>query len=281
MFDSNTIPLNSQLLEYLKNTFSRTIRASGKVPQHVAFIMDGNRRYARRHNIEVREGHSAGFVSMNKVLELCYASGVKTATVFAFSVENFKRSAFEINSLMELAKERVIQITEHGELASKYGIRICIIGDRSLLPTDLQEEMERAEKITEKNTRAVLNVCIPYTGRGEILHSIKSTVADAQNDGLLQDNEVNDTALDAHMYTAHLPSLDLLIRTSGVSRLSDFLLWQVCQKGVIIELLDCLWPEFGPFTMAWILLKFAFRKSFESQDDSDFDEGNDDDKKER
>ncbi|AAS52687.1 AER003Cp [Eremothecium gossypii ATCC 10895] len=259
MNDSRDFTQNSWLISRLKDVFVSVLRSSGRVPKHVGFIMDGNRRYAKKHNIEVREGHSAGFMSMNKVLELCYESGVTTATVFAFSVDNFRRSAFEVDSLMELAKERVMQITQHGELAEQYGIHVRIIGDRSLLPADVQEEMARAEKATEANTRAVLNVCIPYTARGEILHAMKGTIADAQSDGA----PITEADLDAHMYTGGLPPLDLLIRTSGVSRLSDFLLWQVCQKGVVIELLSCLWPDFGPLTMAWILLRYAFKKSDE------------------
>ncbi|AGO12358.1 AaceriAER003Cp [[Ashbya] aceris (nom. inval.)] len=271
MNDSRDFSQNSWLISRLKDVFVSVIRSSGKVPKHVGFIMDGNRRYAKKHNIEVREGHSAGFMSMNKVLELCYESGVTTATVFAFSVDNFRRSAFEVDSLMELAKERVTQITQHGELAEQYGIRIRIIGDRSMLPVDVQEEMARAEKATEANTRAVLNVCIPYTSRGEILHAMKGTIADAQSKNVAPITEVD---LDAHMYTAGLPPLDLLIRTSGVSRLSDFLLWQVCQKGVVIELLSCLWPDFGPLTMAWILLRYAFKKSYEfSGGDEDVADG--------
>lgn len=265
MFDTSTFPGYSQTLELVKNTFARIIASSDRVPQHVAFIMDGNRRYAKRHHIEVKEGHNAGFLSMSKVLELCYETGVKTATVYAFSIENFKRSSFEVNWLMDLARERIRQIVQNGEMAEKYGIRIRVIGDRSLLPKDVIDEIERAESITRDNTRAVLNVCFPYTGREEIIHSVKAVISQVQNQDYPAE-AIDERKIDDNLYTAGLPPVELLIRTSGITRLSDFLIWQLSKKGVVIEFLDCLWPEFGPIKMAWILLKFAFGKTFSTKE---------------
>ncbi|CAI7041240.1 BEM_collapsed_G0002110.mRNA.1.CDS.1 [Saccharomyces cerevisiae] len=133
--------------------------------------MDGNRRFARKKEMDVKEGHEAGFVSMCRILELCYEAGVDTATVFAFfQFENFKRSSREVESLMTLARERIRQITERGELACKYGVRIKIIGDLSLLDKSLLEDVRVAVETTKNNKRATLNICFPYTGREEILH---------------------------------------------------------------------------------------------------------------
>ncbi|AMD21282.1 HER003Cp [Eremothecium sinecaudum] len=265
-------------INWLKNTFSRVISSSGKVPKHVAFIMDGNRRFAKRNNMEVREGHMAGFLSMNKVLELCYECGVTTATVFAFSVENFKRSAFEVNSLMELAKDRIKQITNHSDLAEKFGIRVVIVGDKSLLPDDVLQEVKRAEDATRNNNKALLNICIPYSGRGEILDAMKGAISEIEDGSLETPTEIDEDILNQHMCSTGSQSVDLLIRTSKVSRLSDFLIWQVSKKGVVIEFLECLWPEFGPVTMAWILIKFAFRKTYENLADGDY-EATDEDRK--
>lgn len=247
---------SSYVLTLLKNVFSRTIKSSHNVPAHIGFIMDGNRRYARRKGIDIKEGHDAGFTSMSRILELCYEAGVHTATVFAFSIENFKRTPYEVESLMQLARKRIKQLMDNGELADKYGIRIRVIGDLSLLDMDVLEDIRAVTERTKNNNRAVLNICFPYTGRDEIVHSIRS-IAEAGIPGA----EISEQTIEDNLYTGGVPPLDLLVRTSGVSRLSDFMLWQVSQKGVVIELLDCLWPEFTPLRMAWILIKFAFRNS--------------------
>ncbi|EDO19297.1 hypothetical protein Kpol_1036p40 [Vanderwaltozyma polyspora DSM 70294] len=257
MNNYNSSSDTSMPMIFLKNLFSKTIRTSNCVPKHVGFVMDGNRRYAKKKDIEIKEGHEAGFLSMSKILELCYESGVEITTVFAFSIENFKRSSKEVDHLMKLASDRIRQITEHGDLAEKYGIRVRVIGDLSLLPTDVLKDIELATEITKNNNRATLNICFPYTGREEIFHSVKTVLS--QN---LSGNEINEKLLDSNLYTSGLPPLDLLVRTSGVTRLSDFMLWQVINHDVTIELLDCLWPEFGPIRMGWILLKFVFNKSF-------------------
>lgn len=261
MEGTTTIPGISIASEWLKNILSRTIKSSNCVPKHIGFVMDGNRRFARKNEIEIKEGHEAGFSSMSQVLELCYESGVSTATVFAFSIENFKRSPAEVDHLMRLAREKIRQIAEHGELAEKYGIRVKVIGDLSLLPKGVYEDVIETTEMTKNNKRATLNICFPYTGREEMLHSIKSIVGSKT-----KSSDINEASIESHLYTGEDPPLELLVRTSGVTRLSDFLLWQASQKGVVIELFDCLWPEFGPLKMAWVLLKFAFRKSFSDKE---------------
>ncbi|KAH3680608.1 hypothetical protein WICMUC_000228 [Wickerhamomyces mucosus] len=222
--------------------------------------MDGNRRFAKRENIELKEGHNAGFESMAKILEICYECGVKSATVFAFSIENFKRNKYEIDWLMELAKTRFTQMVEHGEICEQYGIKIKIIGDKSLLPIDVLKVLNEAERITQYNTRATLNVCFPYTSRYEITNALKNIVKENVED--LNIDQINEELIDNHLFTAGQPPLDLLIRTSGVSRLSDFLLWQVSSKGVEMEPLDILWPDLKPWHICWILIKFSFNKSY-------------------
>ncbi|QLL34444.1 hypothetical protein HG536_0G03060 [Torulaspora globosa] len=260
--EANTmIPGFSIASEWIKNIFSRTIRSSNCVPKHVGFVMDGNRRYARKNDIEIKEGHEAGFLSMSQVLELCYEAGVNTATVFAFSIENFKRSPSEVDHLMRLAREKIRQIAEHGELAERYGVRVKVIGDLTRLPKSVYEDVIETTEMTKNNTRATLNICFPYTSREEMLHSIRTLV-----EGDIKSDDINEASLEKNLYTGGDPPLELLVRTSGVTRLSDFLLWQVSQKGVVIELFDCLWPEFGPLRMAWVLLKFAFRKSFSDKE---------------
>lgn len=270
MSDGGSFPGYSQVLQLVKSTLAKIIRTSGKVPQHVAFIMDGNRRFAKKKNIEVNEGHNAGFESMCRVLELCYESGMKVATVFAFSIENFKRKNFEVNWLMDLAKEKIRQIAQHGELAEQYGIRVKIIGDRTLLAPDLLKEIENVEQITANNERAILNICFPYTGREEIVHSIREIVK-ATSHGDISTDEIDEQTIEDHLYTGGQPPVDLLVRTSGVTRLSDFLLWQISHPGCVIELVDCLWPEFTPFQMLRILIKFAYTKTYETFTEEEHD----------
>ncbi|CAR25310.1 ditrans,polycis-polyprenyl diphosphate synthase [Lachancea thermotolerans CBS 6340] len=272
MTESSSFPGASQVLTLCKNIFSRIIKASDNVPQHVGLIMDGNRRWAKLKHVEIKEGHNAGFHSMSRALELCYEAGVSTATVFAFSIENFKRSSAEVDSLMNLARSGIKQVVQNGEMAQKFGIKINVIGDRKLLPDDVLREVEAAETITKDNKRAVLNICFPYTGRDELLHSIKEVVQATQL-GDLASSDINEAAIDRHLYTGGSPPVDLLIRTSGVTRLSDFLIWQVSRRDVVIEFLDCLWPDFGSRQMAWILLKFAFSKSYATgeTDPEDYD----------
>lgn len=261
MDGGSTIPGYSVALEWVKNIFSRTIKSSNCVPKHIGFVMDGNRRYARKNEIEIKEGHEAGFSSLSQVLELCYEAGVDTATVFAFSIENFRRTPSEVDHLMRLAREKIRQIAQHGEIAEKYGVRIRVIGDVSRLHKSVYDDIVATMELTKSNTRATLNICFPYTSREEMLHSIKDVIAGGKKSG-----EINETSIERSLYTGDDPPLDLLIRTSGVTRLSDFLLWQVSERGVVIELFDCLWPEFGPMKMAWALLKFAFRKTFSDKE---------------
>ncbi|KAI9664698.1 MAG: cis-prenyltransferase [Bathelium mastoideum] len=297
----------------------------GPIPQHIAFVMDGNRRFARQHHIETVEGHNMGFEALARILEVCYKSGVKVVTIYAFSIENFQRSQYEVDHLMEIAKIKLAQMAQHGDLMERYGACIRIIGRRDLLREDVRVELDRAVALTEKNNRAILNVCFPYTSRDEITTAVRETVVDylkpvpprrrpfsethiARNirarhinsiqesremlretessveadtsdsmsssttlnpgssvsAGQPEDATTTDTSIDGnndlalglpdveaitpamlekHMFTHDTPPLELLIRTSGVERLSDFMLWQ-CHEHTKVCFLECLWPEF-------------------------------------
>lgn len=256
----STFPGYTATLNTVKKFFANIIQ-TGPVPQHIGFVMDGNRRFAKRENIELKEGHNAGFESMAKVLEICYECGVKSATVFAFSIENFKRNKMEVMWLMELAKTRFTQIVQNGELCEKYGIQVRIIGDKSMLPKDVLEVLNEAEKITRDNTRAILNVAFPYTSRHEMTHALKTIVN--KNIETLNLESITESYIEEHLYTGDQPPLDLLIRTSGVSRLSDFMLWQISKKGEVeMELSEKLWPDLTPWDICWILIKYSFNKSY-------------------
>lgn len=267
-------PGHEYSMSLIKTVFSNVIKTSNNVPQHIGFIMDGNRRFARKSGISISEGHEAGFHSMSQILELCYSSGVKVATVYAFSIENFKRTSKEVNNLMKLAQEGITQLCANGQLANKYGVRIRVIGDLSLLNTSLLKNIEMTIKMTQNNKRATLNICFPYTSREEMFHSMKEVIELTSingEKGIDAIKDIDESVIESHLYTGKLPPLDLLIRTSGVCRLSDFMIWQVVNPRTHIELIDCLWPEFGPMKMAWILLKYSFNKYFTSIENDDED----------
>lgn len=124
----------------------------GPIPQHVAFIMDGNRRYARSHKIETIEGHNRGFEALARILDVCYKCGVKVVTVYAFSTENFARPKYEVDGLMQLAKVKLAQLSEHGELLDRYGASVRILGERDLIPDDVLEVCDKAIDMTKHNS---------------------------------------------------------------------------------------------------------------------------------
>lgn len=262
----STFPGVNNAATLLKTTLAKVIQ-TGPVPQHIGFVMDGNRRFAKKHKIELKEGHNAGFESMARILEICYECGVKSCTVFAFSIENFKRNKFEVDWLMELAKLRFTQIVQQGELCEKFGIKIVVLGDKNLLPTDVLKILNQAEDITKNNSRAILNVCFPYTSRHEITNSIQKIIKHKT-----PSDEINEQLIEENLYTSGQPKVDLLIRTSGVNRLSDFLLWQVCSPGVEFELIDTLWPDLSVWDIVWILIKFSFKKTYQKKNNYEEEE---------
>ncbi|CUM67890.1 uncharacterized protein PRCAT00005601001 [Priceomyces carsonii] len=242
------------VLTTAKKVFGRVIR-TGPTPKHIGIIMDGNRRYAMNHKIELKEGHNLGFESMASILELLYESGIECATVFAFSIENFKRLKYEVKWLMDLAKLKFMQISQHGELCEEFGVKVKILGNISLLPKDVQDILKQTEEMSKNNTRAVLNVCFPYTSRDEIVTLMKRVVEESLTDPNIA---IDENAINQHLFTSDVPPLELLVRTSGTYRLSDFLLWQSVSSNCSIVFVDKLWPEFTPWDMAKILIDWGF-----------------------
>ncbi|QDS75116.1 hypothetical protein FKW77_007406 [Venturia effusa] len=150
----------------------------GAVPQHIAFVMDGNRRFARDHHIETIEGHNLGFEALAHILEVCYKIGVKVVTIYAFSIENFKRTKYEVDALMDMAKSKLSQLAQHGELLERYGAKMEFLGQRNMIRADVLEAIEKAIKMTSGNAKATLNICAPYTSRDEITTAVRNTVID-------------------------------------------------------------------------------------------------------
>lgn len=229
----------------------------GKVPRHVAFVMDGNRRFARRNRMETAEGHNLGFESLARILEVCYKSGVEVVTIYAFSIENFKRSQFEVDALMDIAKIRLSQVCAHGDIMDRYGASLRILGQKSLVREDVLEAINRATQMTRNNKRAILNVCFPYTSQDEIASAIREIAVEAKR-GDIDIESIDESTMGKHLFTQGCPPLDILIRTSGVRRLSDFMLWQ-CHQHTTIEFVDVLWPEFDVWHFLPILFNWSWK----------------------
>ncbi|XP_008476993.1 dehydrodolichyl diphosphate synthase complex subunit DHDDS [Diaphorina citri] len=229
----------------------------GHVPKHIAFIMDGNRRYAKRSNAKTIEGHSKGFDKLAETLQWCLDLGVREVTVYAFSIENFKRTEEEVNGLMDLARAKFKRLIEEKDKLNEKGIRIRIIGNIELLPSDLIASFKEAMHITKDNTEGFLNVAFSYTSRDEMVETSRILI-DGLRTNKITNEDVTMDLFDKCLYTGTSPEPDLIIRTSGETRLSDFMLVQ--SKSSFLYFCHKLWPEFT----AWNLINavFAFQYDF-------------------
>lgn len=198
----------------------------GPMPYHVAFIMDGNRRFAAKSKIEKIEGHSHGFSQLSEALSWCLKIGIKEVTVYAFSIENFKRTKEEVDGLMDMATEKFNKLLTEIDNLNEKGICVRVVGDLKLLPLDLRIAIAKAMLATQHNCKLYLNVAMAYTSRDEFVNALK-VVQRGVKDKLIQMDDVSNHLVRKCMYTRHMSEPDLLIRTSGERRLSDFLMWQV------------------------------------------------------
>ncbi|XP_044252821.1 dehydrodolichyl diphosphate synthase complex subunit DHDDS [Tribolium madens] len=229
----------------------------GPIPRHIAFIMDGNRRYATKNKVEKAEGHIKGFDKLAETLQWCLELGVKEVTVYAFSIENFKRSREEVDTLMKLATEKFQQLLDEKEKIMSEGVCIRIIGNLGLLSPELRRLTAQAELMTKDNNKAFLNVAFSYTSRDEIFNTVKRIVKGVQ-DEVLDVEDIDEDLISGALYTNCSPDPDLIVRTSGEVRFSDFLLWQISNS--FISFTKVLWPEF----CIWHLLAciFYYQRSY-------------------
>jgi tritrans,polycis-undecaprenyl-diphosphate synthase [geranylgeranyl-diphosphate specific] len=208
------------------------------VPHHLAIIMDGNRRYAGAQGIGVNEGHAAGRDTLERLLDWCLELGIRVLTVYAFSTENLSRSPDEVEGLMDLFDKALRDIAVD-ERVHRNQIRVRIIGNREMLPARIREAVDIAEKATENYTAYRYNVALAYGGRDEILQAIRSLATDVQQ-GKLRPDQIDSEAVSRRLYTADLPDPDLVFRTSGEERISNFLLWQSAYSELYFS--DVMWP---------------------------------------
>lgn len=214
------------------------IKSRGNIPRHIAIIMDGNGRWAKLRGLPRVSGHSEGVKSVRDVVEACAQLGVEYLTLFAFSTENWRRPREEVSTLMKLLV-RTLK-TETDEL-HKNNIRLRMIGDFDSLPESVQTQLKEAIKKTEKNTRMTLVLALSYSGRWDILQAAKK-IADDFAHKRLRESEINEETFKKYLSTSEFPEPDLLIRTSGEIRISNFLLWEIAYTELYIT--DVLWPDF-------------------------------------
>ncbi len=209
-----------------------------RLPYHIAIIMDGNGRWAKKKLLNRISGHVKGVDAVREVVTGCRELGVKILTLYAFSVENWKRPKDEISALMGLLKEYLLK--ERDEMV-RNNIRLRAIGRVEDLPADVQRTLRETMEKTEKCDGMTLNLALSYGGRSEIIHAVQRIVGDCQKD-LLKPEEITFQRFSKYLWTQGLPDPDLLIRTSGEFRISNFLLWQIAYTELYVT--DTLWPDF-------------------------------------
>lgn len=214
------------------------LKKRGEIPTHIAIIMDGNGRWARKRGLPRVAGHREGVKSVRDIVEACAQLGVKYLTLFAFSTENWRRPRREIDTLMKLLIKTLRAETNN---LHKNDIKLMAIGDLDSLPTEVQRELKEAIERTRDNKRMVLNLALSYSGRWEIIEAVRDIARDAKA-GKISVDDIDDKLFSSYLKTAGIPDPDLLIRTSGEYRISNFLLWQIAYTELYI--CDRLWPEF-------------------------------------
>ncbi|KAG8093864.1 hypothetical protein GUJ93_ZPchr0012g20951 [Zizania palustris] len=236
----------------------------GPMPKHIAFIMDGNRRYAKFRSIKEGSGHRLGFSALIASLLYCYEMGVEYITVYAFSIDNFKRDPTEVQSLMELMEEKINELLENTSVINKVNCKMNFWGNLDLLSEPVRLAAQKLMASTAENKGLVLSVCMPYNSTSEIVNAVNQLCAERRehagncngnspNNGVVH-SDVSVEDLDRHMYSTGCPDPDIVIRTSGETRLSNFLLWQTTFSH--LQNPDPLWPEFSFRHLVWAILQY-------------------------
>ncbi len=209
------------------------------IPEHVALILDGNGRWAKRRGLPRTMGHKEGCVTVEKTVEIAARMGIKYLTVYGFSTENWKRSMEEVGALMQLFRYYMVRLLK---IAKAHNVRVKMIGERSRFDRDIVEGINRLEEETKNNTGMTFIIAVNYGGRDEIVRAVRKLAADVET-GRLVKEDITEEVMESYLDTAGIPDPDLLIRTSGELRLSNYLLWQLAYTEIYVT--DCLWPDFN------------------------------------
>ncbi|MGE5441003.1 MAG: isoprenyl transferase [Bacteroidota bacterium] len=215
-----------------------SLKKSGDIPEHIAIIMDGNGRWARKRGLPRAAGHKQGVETVRDIVKACVGLGVRYLTLYTFSTENWKRPKDEITTLMRLIVKSLQN--ETNELHAN-GVRLSTIGNRDSLPDVVRQELEQAVEKTSGNTKLKLNLALSYSGRWEIMEAAKK-IGQMVKEGQIRSEDVTESLFSSLLTTKDIPDPDLLIRSGGEFRISNFLLWQIAYSEIFIT--DVLWPEF-------------------------------------
>lgn len=221
--------------------------------RHIAVIMDGNRRWAKAKLLPSAAGHKKGVDALRDTLKACIDFGVKYLTVYAFSTENWKRTEEEVGFLLELLAKTIIdEIPEF----NKNGVKVKFIGDRISLKKEVVDVIQKGEKETAHNNKLTLQIAFNYGARQEITNALKTVVLKVQNNEISID-EICENTISENLYTKDIPDPDLLIRTGGEKRISNYLLWQCAYSEIYVT--DTYWPEFGKKALSEAIIEFNNR----------------------
>jgi len=238
------------------NTSSSTYKDldPAKLPSHVAIIMDGNGRWAKKRLLSRIKGHERGSETVRAIVRACRKIGISYLTLYAFSTENWQRPRSEVAALMTLLKKFLE--SEQKEMLDN-NIRLYAIGQTERLPKNVRQVLYKAMTLTKKNDGMMLNLALSYGGRAEIVKMVKEIAIKAKDDSISPD-AITPEIISEHLYTSEIPDPDLLIRTSGEMRISNFLLWQIAYTEIYVT--DTLWPDFGKDEFVRILQDYQLRE---------------------
>jgi undecaprenyl diphosphate synthase len=224
-----------------------------KMPRHVAVIMDGNGRWARHRGLPRIEGHRHGVQSVRRITEECVRLGIRQLTLYCFSSENWKRPQEELDFLMGLLQQYMVQ---QRDTVMEHNVKVVVIGRRDGLPEEALREIDKTVAISRDNTGMVVCLAINYGARAELVDAVRR-IAEEVRAGKIEPDQIDERTLDAHLYTASMPEPDLLIRTAGEMRVSNFLLWQISYAEIWVT--DLYWPDFSEAQLHEALRSFAAR----------------------
>lgn len=224
------------------------------LPKHVAIIMDGNGRWAKSQNKERTFGHKNAIKAVREAISACDEVGIPCLTLYTFSTENWNRPMEEVDTLMNLLSSTLLQEAE--EIFSK-GIRIRAIGDLEALPEDVRNQLYNIMELTKNNTKGNLTLALSYGSQKEILNAVKELCKKVKN-GDIDENDIDEKLFEQHLYTKEIPPVDLLIRTSGEVRVSNFMLWQIAYAEM--QFIDVLWPDFTKETFFQCILDYQTKE---------------------
>jgi undecaprenyl diphosphate synthase len=224
------------------------------IPEHIAIIPDGNRRWARRKGLPAMVGHAQGAVALQNIVGAAAKYGIKTLTVYTFSTENWSRSNEEVDTLLKLFKKNLIDLRE---MMVAQGVRFDTIGDLSRFPEDLLKELQKTKEATKEGTQIELVLAMNYGGRDEICRAVKTILEECAGSGF-KDLNLTESTFARYLDTAKWKDPELFIRTSGEKRLSNFLLWQLSYAEVYIT--EVLWPDFDEKELQKALIDFQKRE---------------------